>query len=147
MILGVTGTRHGLTVAQLAWLRAQLPLFDELHHGACVGADAAAHQTATELRVPVVVHPPADQRLMMPPDGYGAWLPPRPYLERNRFIVAAADVVIALPDGPESRRGGTWYTVRYAESVDKPVWLCFPDGRVEVRGRLTTTALRKEVIT
>ena len=134
MILGATGTRHDLTAAQLVWLRAQVRVADELHHGACVGADAAAHQAAKDHMVRTIVHPPADQRLMMPVDAEAhSWLLAKPYLDRNRDIVDAADVVIALPDGPERPKGGTWYTVRYAMRAGKPVAICYPDGGVELR--------------
>lgn len=134
MILGLTGTRNNLTPAQVAWLRTQLASAEELHHGACVGADAAAHLTARTLGVPVVVHPPADERLMMPADPAVEWLPAKPYLDRNRDIVDATEQLLALPDGPERHSGGTWYTVRYAWGRGKVVRVCYPDGTVAVRG-------------
>ena len=43
MIVAFTGTRHALTPAQQRSLEQQLTLFspDEVHHGDCIGADAA----------------------------------------------------------------------------------------------------------
>lgn len=39
----------------------------------------------------------------------------------------------APEDDPKSQRSGTWMTVRYAMQVGRPVAICYPDGRVEVR--------------
>jgi predicted Rossmann fold nucleotide-binding protein DprA/Smf involved in DNA uptake len=56
--------------------------------------------------------------------------PQRPYLDRNRDIVAASDVLIACPKGPEQRRSGTWSTVRYARQARLPILIVWPDGEV-----------------
>jgi len=134
VILGMTGTRHNITPMQSEWLHKQLARATELHHGACVGADAAAHQIARDGGLRIVVHPPVDERLMMPRDEFGTWLPAKPYLDRNRDIVDAVDEMIALPDGPERSHGGTWYTVRYARGRGKVLRICQPDGAVTVHG-------------
>jgi hypothetical protein len=111
---------------------------DELHHGACIGCDAAAHAAGLRQVKQVVVHPPiktdkldlrsvAANRLVR-------ILPSKDYLARNRDIVQVTDRMLALPSGPERRRGsGTWYTVRYAVQVGKPVAICHRDGTVEER--------------
>lgn len=138
MILGMTGTRNKLSYEQFVWLNIVVSECGQLHHGACVGADEAAHDAAIPNDVTIVIHPPEDERLMMP---RAKWLQrggihvmsPKPYLERNRNIVADTDRMIALPDGPERPNGGTWYTVRYALSVGKGVTICYPDGTVEDR--------------
>lgn len=143
-ILGFTGTRNEPTDEQLKWLRATfvVGLPSELHHGACIGADAQAHWQALNClggRIQIVVHPPDNQSRMMPmnkilsPFGGIAVLSPKPYLDRNRDIVDACDKLIALPDGPERPKSGTWYTVRYAMKMSKPVWICYPDGTLEDR--------------
>lgn len=138
MILGMTGTRNPITDAQRKWLRDVVSNTGQLHHGACVGADEEGHAAAMLVPTVIVVHPPTDERLMMP-----SWkwtqreaiyvMTAKPYLERNRDIVNDTDRMIALPDGPERPKGGTWYTVRYALSVGKGVTICYPDGSVEDR--------------
>lgn len=139
MILGMTGTRNPITDEQRKWLRDVVSRCGQLNHGACVGADEAAHDAAIPFDVTIVVHPPTDQKLMMPAQ---KWLArpnihvysAKPYLERNRNIVLASDRMIALPDGPERWQGGTWYTVHYAlEQAGKGVTICYPDGTVEDR--------------
>lgn len=60
MILGFTGTSHGMTQRQRAtvkYLFCEL-LLTELHHGDCLGADKEAHNLALLMFVNVVVHPP-----------------------------------------------------------------------------------------
>lgn len=131
--LGMTGSRNGVTNSQRMFALARIRAAGTLHHGACVGADSECHRIAGLAGVPAVIHPPADERYMMPDDGYGERLPARPYHERNRDIVDAADEMIAFPDGPERPHGGTWYTIRYAVSSGVPVTVCYPDGTVEVR--------------
>ena len=51
---------------------------------------------------------------------------PKPYLDRNRDIVDACEVLLATPDGPERLRSGTWSTVRYARKIGKPVEVRLP---------------------
>lgn len=131
--LGFTGTRNKPTDAQLDWLWKHITGYDEVHHGACIGADAACHQSAIDGEVPIVVHPPENTSRMMPYDGHGMWLPAKPYLERNRDIVDAAGDLFALPDGPERTKSGTWSTVRYAVNLGRTVYICYPDGRTELR--------------
>ncbi|WP_165766699.1 hypothetical protein, partial [Mycolicibacterium canariasense] len=108
--------------------------------GACIGSDAASHQAAIDNGIDgrrLVVHPPVNAALRMPYDGRALWLPAKPYLDRNRDIVDATDELLALAgapeDDPKSQRSGTWMTVRYAMQVGRPVAICYPDGRVEVR--------------
>ena len=129
-VLGMTGTRNEITPAQSVWLAEHVAEASVLHHGACVGADAAGHRAAIAAGVGIVVHPPVDERLMMARDDVGLWLAAKPYLDRNRDIVDAADRVLGLPDGPPRPKSGTWYTIAYAVDAGKPVTVCFPDGTV-----------------
>lgn len=133
MILGMTGTRNPLTDAQQAWLAEQVAGAARFHHGACVNADADGHQAAIAAGVDIVVHPPVDERLMMPRDDVGLWLPAKPYLDRNRDIGDACTSLIAVPDSPERPKSGTWYTVRYVMQLRKLVTVCYPNGTVEIR--------------
>lgn len=147
-VLGVTGTREAITAAQRNWLNQKIRGLGiaELHHGACVGADLEAHVIAADYGAPIVVHPPVDQKLAaaeclkrgMP--GITV-LPAEPYHKRNRAIVAASDLLLALPNSPYRARSGTWYTVLHATGrVDEhvlkraiPVHICYPNGRTETR--------------
>lgn len=133
-IIGFTGTRHGMSPAQLAWLPSVFLPGTPLHHGGCLGADAEMHAFAYAL-VPdtdaVTVHPPINPRLRMPYDPRALWLPAKDYLDRDRDIVDASTRLLATPDGPRRSGSGTWYTVDYAVSVKCPVLVCYPDGRVE----------------
>lgn len=134
MIVGFTGTRRAITEAQrdaLVDLVQELEPIAEIHHGDCVGADAAFHRIAANWSgCRFVVHPP-DQpalRARMPGD---LVLPPKPYLERDADIVAASDVVIACPyERAEQRRSGTWATVRMARRAGVSLALVYPDGEV-----------------
>jgi len=132
---GFTGNRTGLSVAQQAWLADLLSFRHTLHHGACVGADEAAHHLAMAYGAKVVVHPPLDRKHMMVLIAHRPIqvLPPREYLKRNQDIVTATDLLLACPIGEERLRSGTWSTVRYAVNVGRPVLICHPNGRLETR--------------
>ena len=129
MKVGFTGTQQGMTPEQQFQVGELLRGEDELHHGDCVGADEQAHGLALLLKVPVVRHPPSDNKKRASCEG-GKYVEPRPYLERNRDIVNATDALFATPSGSEVRRSGTWSTVRFARLRGKPVFIIMPDGRV-----------------
>lgn len=130
--VGFTGTREQPTQEQrhalwkvLDWLE-----IDELHHGDCVGADSMAHFTVASMRGPkIVIHPPLDPRLRaFCPDGERR--EPDEYLVRNRAIVDETSVLVAVVQGKERPRSGTWSTVRYARSLIRPVLVIWSDGTV-----------------
>lgn len=129
--IGFTGTRNGITKPQRAWLAKEIDSDTELHHGACVGADAAVHAIGRSVGARIVVHPPTDERLMMPVDPDVIRLPAKPYHDRNRDIVDDTLWLLACPDGIERRHSGTWFTIRYAERRGTPVLICYPGGTVE----------------
>jgi len=123
MTIGFTGTRRGMTDYQKAsvhqFLRNKKP--HTVHHGDCAGADEQFHDIARSLGIRIEVHPPKD-------DSWAAYCQgdlqhaPRPYLQRNRDIVDASDMLLACPKtGKEQLRSGTWATVRYAEGKGIPV--------------------------
>jgi hypothetical protein len=153
-VIGFTGTREGLTRAQDDVLDewANLGEFGDVnHHGDCVGADAEFDYFARRYGGRVVIHPPTDPKLraFCYEKDYG-WaddvtlLPEKPYLERNRDIVDACDLLIACPKQERTSAlggdmadthlalapGGTWDTIRYAQKVGKPVSIIWPDGSV-----------------
>lgn len=139
-VAGFTGSREGLTSFQRGNL---LGLLSELrprvlHHGDCVGADVEAHLFCVALRVRVRIHPPADDRLRAFCSFIGSGVEmiedAKPYLVRNRDIVDECDYLIGCPGGVEVRRSGSWATIRYARELGKPVFVLYPDGRVDSPG-------------
>jgi hypothetical protein len=134
MFYGFTGTREGTSddqrYALRLWFDRNRP--KQLHHGACVGADADMVTIAAGLCL-IVAHPPEEEAYL---SAYAAGLSdrrmlPLPYLVRNRAIVDACQLLIACPKGEEEQRSGTWSTVRYAREKGKPVVIIWPTGIVE----------------
>lgn len=138
MKLGFTGTREGMTDAQKSafgqWVYGHE--IDQFHHGCCVGADTeAAHIIYEECRrrVYIVGHPPTNTSMV---GEHSLALSdqlnqPLPYLDRNKRIVDACDVLIACPkEMTEEWRSGTWSTVRYGLKQGKKVLIVLPDGKV-----------------
>lgn len=135
IVVGFTGTRHGMTKRQ-QWMFSRL--VDELlrehgavelHHGCCIGADATAHYLAGSRGVRTVGHPCnlPRQRAALDCD---VMLPAKPPLVRNCDIVDSCSLLIAAPaQGREVLRSGTWATLRYARTVARPRWLLLPDYR------------------
>jgi hypothetical protein len=129
IVIGITGTREGATPAQLAELRshiAQIYAYNGvnatvLHHGDCVGVDKQAHDIALEYDMLIEVHPPTSGVHRAFTAGWSKLHKPLPYRLRNEQIVARCDVLLAVPDGPESQRpkSGTWMTVRMARRANK----------------------------
>lgn len=128
MKVGFTGSRTEPTEAQLDWLASRLSALGatELHHGDCVGADAAAHTVAQVLGLRIVVHPPVNPRLRAYVEGADETRSEFPYLDRNKNIVNETAHLLALPARPEELRSGTWSTIRYARWVGRPVELELP---------------------
>jgi hypothetical protein len=116
--VGVTATQEGLSEHQKRELRKLLREATELHHGDCVGGDKEAHAIGRELGLRIVIHPPINPKKR-------AWCqgdevrPEKDYLERNRDVVDETDVLYGLPKGLETRRSGTWSTIRYAKKRGK----------------------------
>lgn len=139
-ILGFTGTRAGMTAAQekvLVKVLARLKP-SEVHHGDCIGADLEFHLRAASL-VPqplIILHPPENgkQRSFCTAD---VVCEPLPYLQRNREIVQATNMLLATPGSErEVMRAGTWATIRYAREARKPSIVIYPSGKFYVEGRV-----------
>lgn len=128
MHVGFTGSRVEPTEFQLneltAWLMANQPTV--LHHGDCVGSDAAAHRIALSLGIKVIIHPPQQDKLRAFCQGAVKVYPPQPYLRRDRNIVHDTRQLLALPRGTNIVHSGTWYTINFARQLKRPVWLCYP---------------------
>ena len=132
--IGFTGTRAGMTDAQKASVLLFLDRYHQFiaHHGACAGADEEFDQIARYRTgfCAMVVHPstlrPAPYSALSEADIVHT---PRPPLVRNRDIVAGSELLIATPKEDHMvTRSGTWATVRYALSADKPVYVVVPSG-------------------
>lgn len=134
-IIGFTGTQRGVTEIQGETLISALIGFREagalwMENGDCVGADDDAGRHWRHLGGKVSLHPPSNDRKR-------AWMPAdrtakaKPYLDRNRDIVKASDAMVATPaESEEQPRGGTWYTIRYARKLGKPLMIIAPDGKM-----------------
>ena len=133
MIVGFTGSRNGLTSLQKSSLKellTKLNLVEKGHHGDCLGADVEFHDVCLEMKIPIVLHPPSNDKNRAFCQGYIAKHPEAPYLERDRDIVDAVNLIIATPAGPERLRSGTWTTVRYARKKNKAIIIIESDGNL-----------------
>lgn len=122
MIIGVTGTRHGMSDAQFYAVFSffQNNQITELHHGDCVGVDFEVATIAQELGIKTIAHPPEK-------DEYRAFHPSDlikqsfSYFKRNRNIVDISQFMLVIPYDNDRTKGGTWYTYNYARRHDKPL--------------------------
>lgn len=139
--LGFTGTRTPITLEQRSGIHRELvtrlEVGSALHHGCCVGADFEAHKLAWAMGWHIVAHPPTNPKFRAWVERTDFWdpdtdilLPELDYIERNHQIVDTATHLIAVPDGPERARSGTWATVRYARDKGVPVTIIMPDGAI-----------------
>ncbi len=147
MKLGFTGTRNCMTPEQRSAFRSlltELPSVLEFHHGDCRGSDWDACRLYLVYAqqfddASVVVHPPdyGGHRAfcMEKVENYGLRLvieKPKPFLDRNRDIVDASELMVACPaESTEQQRGGTWSTVRYARKVGRELVVILPDGTTQ----------------
>lgn len=140
--IGFTGTRHGISQkAALRLARLLKTCHDRyngditLHHGDCIGADAAAHDMAQKLGWQLEIHPPTQMRYRACCEGAELVHAPLGYLTRNSRIVAASAFLIACPIlwiTPNSvSRSGTWYTIREAQRFCKKVYVIVPTGVIK----------------
>lgn len=136
MKVGFTGTQQGLMMAQADAVDLVLRGFEptEFHHGDCVGADAQACEIVWRMprcyegRIKIVSHPPDNDKKRAHAQSH-VELAPLPYLDRNKKIVDATEILVAAPAGVrEEVRSGTWATVRYARKRGKPILLVLPTG-------------------
>lgn len=138
MRVGFTGTRKGMSIAQVFQLKDVLGYFydvatlrrarPELHQGGAQGSDREARNIAHDFGYFTPWHPcpgvTLDDALIKecPGADFDKWLEVFPPLTRNRNIVAASFVLVAAPlTDIEELRSGTWATVRYARKANTPV--------------------------
>lgn len=142
MIWGETGTRHGATRLQLAsvgWLWSRYEV-EQLHDGDCVGVDEQLYQVATAFGIKTVLHPPTNwdnrawcgHRTGVQVDMTMTVKPDRPYFVRDRDIVNESKAMVACPNNTldesdwAKAKGGTWYTINYTLSKNKPLAIVWP---------------------
>ena len=133
--VGFTGTRRGMNTRQELTVQRvldRLGAVTAFHHGDCIGADYQAHEIAAMLDIPIVIHPPIDssRRAFC---AAATVSEPLPYRGRNRAIVDASRVLIAVPYEARGSvpRSGTWSTVRYAVKRGVTVIVIRPDGEID----------------
>ncbi len=137
MRVGFTGTRQDLLPDQfhaLCELIKSLEGITEFRHGACVGADCESVDVAWQWASSAkrIAHPPTNRSMVSRSalDLSDEILDPLPYLDRNKAIVDACDILIAAPKGPEELRSGTWSTVRYARKLGRRIIIVWPSGEI-----------------
>lgn len=141
--VGFTGTRHGMTIEQYSRLKSYFSSFFakhesfSLHHGDCVGADAAMHEFVFRNfpNAHIIIHPPDIGRdrafCHLKWKGEYTIYSTAPYLTRNQDIIRASDFLFAAPDtNTMQMRGGTWYTIRTAKKIGKEVHVIYPNGDI-----------------
>ena len=132
--VGFTGTREAVTPIQATILREQLYRLNFVkrrmvgHSGDCINADALFHGIAKEFGWYTIGHIPRVEALRAY-CVYDEEREPTNYQERNRQIVHASQAMIAVPNTMrEKPNGGTWFTIRYARRLNKPLLIIWPDG-------------------
>lgn len=141
MIIGVTGSREGMTLKQKSIFSYILShyicaIVQEAHHGLCIGADEDAHYLLRLQGQGVKIHGwPAkvDKGLCSKKcrdvDIRNKRMPP---LDRNKKIVDFSDLLFVFPkEFEEIRRSGTWSTCRYARKKEKKITIIWPDGTIK----------------
>lgn len=128
MIVGVTGTRYGMTEEQFNIL---VTFFEEhnvteLHHGDCAGVDIETAMLAESLGIKTVCHPPVSDYLRAFHES-SEIKKPYGYLQRDKNIVNSTEFLIVIPYHTVWQpTGGTWYTHDYAVKKNKPLKVIFP---------------------
>lgn len=141
MILGFTGSRHGMNAWQQSWIRnwiqMHVPEIREGHHGLCIGSDHMFHNICLEFKIPIYGHPPTETALMMPKSAIEqcTWVAePKYYTQRNQDIVRCSDIMMGTPDTESAKvYGGTWYTIRYTRAQQLPLYILTPTRCIEER--------------
>lgn len=94
----------------------------EIHHGDCVGADSDVHSFIRSVfpEIKIVIHPPVEEKNRAFCKG-DVVLKAKDYMDRNRDIVDASEILFALPQGTSNPRSGTLATIKYSEKKKKTV--------------------------
>ena len=145
MIIGFSGTRHGMTMPQKMEMANQLIGLkpEKFIHGDCIGADQQAHSIVDGAVCEIIIRPgrlPAGNNIKQancasfPSISRVILLDPEDLLDRNLGIVKYSDAMIITPrEMTEQNSGGTWMTYRMAINARKPIFLILPDGTTELK--------------
>lgn len=130
VVLGFTGTQKGMNNSQKRRFRVIVQTFKptEFRHGDCIGADKDAHDIVRIVApdCKIVIHPPTIDAKRAYCKG-DTILPAKPYLNRNRDIVKASNIMVATPgEDTEQLRSGTWATIRAARSAKRRTTILLP---------------------
>ncbi len=138
-VIGFTGTRNGLTYRQGVALHENVyRLFDVFDgdiglaiHGDCVGADSDFDKAMNDIGIKTRCLPCTFESMRA--NCCEAIAEPKPPMQRNRDIVAMADVMFACPPNKEriKKGSGTWATIGFTEKAGKPLCIIYPDGETE----------------
>ena len=125
MKAGFTGSRNlKLSEVQKQTLKEFIEnmKISEFHHGDCVGADADVHSFIKSAfpEIRIVIHPPVEEKHRAFCKGEVV-LKAKDYMDRNRDIVDASEILFALPQPNSNPRSGTLATIRYSEKKKKTV--------------------------
>jgi len=136
MIIGVTGTQQGWTTPQKTAFILIIAELDvtEFHHGDCVGVDEQAARAVIKRYGRDVLHcHPPDKSAKRAFVSGSVIYQEKPYLERNKDIAHAAELLIVIPTtADEQIRSGTWHTYRHAKKLGRKVIVIGPTGdRIE----------------
>lgn len=140
LILGVTGTREGMSKVQKENIEAYIEklLFQQewseriLHQGQCIGVDVElAKLLKNKYGFKIISHPPVKKDLLGICENDEVKTP-KSYFVRNRNIVNSCDLLIVVPkENKHKTFGGTWYTHDFAVSELKPLCVFYPNGKIE----------------
>ena len=141
MTLGFIGTRRGLTKVQydaLFVLVQALHLehsFTQAKHGGAEGADTDFDNICDRHSITRLILPGPDTDTSGFIHGSFLLAEPEGNLKRNRTIVACSSIMIGCPyEMVEQNRGGTWYTIRFAQKHQCPIYIVYPDGSISKEG-------------
>ena len=117
MIIGFTGTRSGMSSKQKEEVAKLLDSHDMINttvlHGGCIGADIDFHELCEGA--------PNDLKYRGEYKDADVIHSSQTHFKRNRDIVDRCDILIATPYNDDSSKGGTWYTIKYAQKLNKQV--------------------------
>lgn len=140
MILGFTGTRHGMTERQRFAVSEYLDKCrpTETHSGDCKGADSQFLDAALLCagNFPPRTHGhPCDVKDWRAHRRYDHLHPVKSPAMRNQDIVKASDELLAAPRTMKREpRSGTWMTMDMAYAAKKTVIVAWPDGTITGSG-------------
>lgn len=139
IIYAFTGTHRGMSAKQLERLFEVWGVLrpDIVTNGCCEGADRQLHGVAAAQDIATEFFPSNPEQREWAESVQGIMEVVHrvePPLKRNRSMVATGrrGLVAAPYTVAEITRSGTWATVRYARNVNRPIWIIYPNGDLEV---------------